>query len=295
MKSYVHMHHQRIFMQNRIRRDSYSHKQVISIPGFYKSRPTKNQTSADKATVGNKINRGGKEQVEVQVEGRRAPPPSRVGNGECHHGCVHDVELKSNDYPPPNARSNEINLNEIEAALKEFDSLENPTIIGKATCPELRPHAASEEVHATMKMGINSAAFISAITPDLNSNEVLRPHASSEDIHAKPNSKGINSINSSAFISDTNSVLKSEEVSSKARDNQNNPRVLVQATKPRWTRVVRANNKPSQEGSLGKQSKGKRTVALNDDHSKLPNKHYQVSRNEEDAGIILAEADTQPR
>ena len=34
-------------------------------------------------------------------------------------------------------------------------------------------------------------------------------------------------------------------------------------------------------------------MALNDDHSKLPNKHYQVSRSEEDASIILAEADTQ--
>ena len=122
-------------------------------------------------------------------------PSSEFSNGT--------QELKYNDCPPPNARSNEINLKEIEAALKEFDSPENPTIIGKATCPELRPHAASEEVHATTKMDINSAAFISAITPDLNSNEVLRLHASSEDIHAKPNPKGINSINSSAFISVT--------------------------------------------------------------------------------------------
>uniref|UniRef100_A0A7N2MP22 DUF4283 domain-containing protein n=1 Tax=Quercus lobata TaxID=97700 RepID=A0A7N2MP22_QUELO len=164
-------------------------------------------------------------------------------------------ELKRNEGPPPNARSLDIHLNDIGAALKEFDSLENPTKLGNSTYPE------------------------------------LRPYASFEDGHAKTKPKG---INSSAFISDLNPVLNSSEINSNARDNQNIPRVSVQATKPRWTRVVHANNKPSEEVSLGKPSKGKRAAALNDDHSKLPNKRYQVSRSEEDASIILAEANTHP-
>lgn len=66
------------------------------------------------------------------------------------------------------------------------------------------------------------------------------------------------------------------------------------AIEPRWTKVVHVNNKPTEELSHGKLSKGKRTAALIDDHSKSPNKCYQVSMSEEDAGIKLVEADTQP-
>ena len=125
------------------------------------------------------------------------------------------------------------------------------------------------------------------------SNDVqeLCPYASTEDIHAQTKPKG---INSSAIISKLKPDLNSNESSYPTRDNQKSPRVSLQATKPRWTRFVRVNNKPTEELSHGKSSKGKRTTTLSDDHSKLPNKRYQVSRSEEDAIIKLAEADTQP-
>ena len=86
--------------------------------------------------------------------------------------------------------------------------------------------------------------------------------------------------------------MNSNESSYPTRDNQKSPRVSLQATKPHWTRVVCVNNKPIEELSHGKSSKGKRTATLGDDHSMLPNKRYQVSRSEEDAIIKLAEADT---
>lgn len=86
--------------------------------------------------------------------------------------------------------------------------------------------------------------------------------------------------------------LNPNEISFPAHDNQKNHKVSTPATKPRWTKVVRVNNKPIEELSHGKPSKGKRTATLNDDHSKLLDKRYQVSRNEEDASIKLAEADT---
>ena len=68
----------------------------------------------------------------------------------------------------------------------------------------------------------------------------------------------------------------------------------MQAPKPRWTRVVRVNKEPTVAASHGKPSNGKRTMTLNDDHSKLPNKCYQVLRSEQDVGIELVEVDTQP-
>ena len=58
---------------------SYSHKQVILVLGFYKSRPSKTQGLAEKATLGNRKYVERKEQMEVQVEEQRAPPS---GNGE---------------------------------------------------------------------------------------------------------------------------------------------------------------------------------------------------------------------
>ena len=164
-------------------------------------------------------------------------------------------DLKRNDVFPPNACNYDVHLNEIGAALKDFDSPENPTKLGNYTCPESRPYSSTKDSHAKPKLkGIISSALILELNPDLNSNGI----------------------------------------SSSARDNQESPRVSLQANKPRWTRVVRVNNKPSEEVSLGKLSKKKRKAALNDDHFKLPNKRYQVSRSEEDAGIELAEADTQP-
>ena len=153
-------------------------------------------------------------------------------------------------------RSHDIHLNEIGAVLKEFDSSKNPTELGNSTCSDLCPYASTEDIHAQTKpKGINSSAIILKLKPDLNSNESSYP----------------------------------------TRDNQRSPRVSLQATKPCWTRVVRVNNKPTEELSHGRSSKGNRTSALSDDHSKLPNKRYQVSRSEEDAIIKLAEADTQPR
>lgn len=89
-------------------------------------------------------------------------------------------------------------------------------------------------------------------------------------------------------------ALNSHGISSSARDNPKSPRVSLQATKPHWTRIECVNNKPSEASPLGKMSKGKRTAALIDDHSKLPNKCCQVLRSEKDACIELAEVDTQP-
>ena len=222
-----------------------------------------------------------KEQMEAQVEQRCASQPSKeetdehnrirvdsddVANRELRQSVTHlnsplrdcsngAQNLMRNDVTPPNARSNDIQFNEIGAVLQEFDSPQNPTNLGHSTCPE------------------------------------LSPHASTEDIHAKTNPMG---IISSAFISELNSDLNSNEISNSARDNQKSPRVSLQATKPHWIRIVCVNNKPSEDISLGKLSKGKRTAALIEDHSKLPNKCYQVSRSKEDASIELAEADTQP-
>ena len=70
------------------------------------------------------------------------------------------------------------------------------------------------------------------------------------------------------------------------------PRVSMQAPKPCWTRVICVNQEPTVDVSYGKPSNGKRIAALSDDHSKLPNKRYHVSRSEKDAGIELVEAYT---
>lgn len=93
-----------------------------------------------------------------------------------------------------------------------------------------------------------------------------------------------------AFIPELTPELISHEANSSARA----PRVFTQAPKPRWTRVVRINTTPTVAISQGNPSYGKRTLTPSDDHPKLPNKRYQVSRSEENDCIELAEADTQP-
>ena len=95
----------------------------------------------------------------------------------------------------------------------------------------------------------------------------------------------------STFISELIPKLSPNEATNLACDTQKIPRVSI-APKPRWTRVVRVNKEPTVDVSYGKPSNRKRIVAFSDDHSKLPNKCYQVSRSEEDAGIELVEAYT---
>jgi len=77
---------------------SYSHKQVIQVPGFYKSTPTKNQTSAEKETVGSKTNVELREKMKAQAEERRAPPSSReeTDDQRCDLVDVDTMELRQN-------------------------------------------------------------------------------------------------------------------------------------------------------------------------------------------------------
>ena len=66
--------------------------------------------------------------------------------------------------------------NEIGAVLKEFNLLRNPTILGNPTCPDLRPHASTEDIHAQPKSkGIIPSAIIMGLKHDLNSKEISYP------------------------------------------------------------------------------------------------------------------------
>ena len=81
-------------------------------------------------------------------------------------------ELKQNDVHPPIARSHDIHLNEIGVVLKEFESSKNPAILGNPTCPDLRPHASTEDIHAQPKpKGIITSPIITKLKKDLNSKE----------------------------------------------------------------------------------------------------------------------------
>nr|POE90998.1 hypothetical protein CFP56_05371 [Quercus suber] len=242
--------------------------QLGAVPGFYKSSPTKHQYSAEKVTVEKKNDREGAEQTSGQVDESRAQPSrdeqgeqfqnrvnsDDVGDKELRQtvtqlnssltgNCNGKQELIRNDVSPPNVRNNDFHLNEIGAALKDVDCLENPTKKGNYTCPESRPDAPTGDSRAKQKL------------------KGIIPSAENPELNPDGNPRGTSSV---------------------ARDNQHTPRVSLQANKPRWTRFVRANNKPSEEVSLDKPSKKKRIAAISEDHSKLPNKRYQVSRNEED-------------
>ena len=113
--------------------------------------------------------------LEVQTEERRAPPLSSDETGEqsrCDSVDVESLELRqavtklkpqttdfSNDAQdlkrinaqPPSAQIQDIHLNEIGAALKEFDPPINPTILGNPTCPDPRPRASVEDSHTQPK------------------------------------------------------------------------------------------------------------------------------------------------
>ena len=117
-------------------------------------------------------------------------------------------KLKWNEVHPSIVRSDDIHFNEVGVVLKEFDSLKNPTIPKNPTCPN------------------------------------LRPQASTEDCHAQPKPKG---IITSPIITELKQDLNSKETSCQAHDNQKNPRVSTQASRPHWTRIVCVNNKPTEE------------------------------------------------
>nr|POF11794.1 hypothetical protein CFP56_68093 [Quercus suber] len=221
-------------MQKRAAPFSFSRKQVIAIPSFYKSRPTKHQTSAEKVTVGKKNDREREEQTSVQVDESRAQP-RRDEQGEHLQNQVN---------------SDDVGDKELRQTVTQLNSLLTGNSNGNYTSPDSRPDAPTGDSHAKQKLKGNiPSAKNSELNPDLNSSGI----------------------------------------SSNARDNQNTPTVSLQANKPRWTRVVRVNNKPSEEVSLDKLSKKKRIAALSEDHSELPNKRYQVSRNEEDTGLSTLE------
>nr|POE97936.1 hypothetical protein CFP56_27319 [Quercus suber] len=113
--------------------------------------------------------------LEVQIEECRAPPSSSDETDEwsrCDSVDVESLELRqavtslkpqttnfSNDAQvlkrinaqPPSVQIQDIHLNEIRAALKEFDPPINPTILGNPTCLDPRPHAFVEDSHTQPK------------------------------------------------------------------------------------------------------------------------------------------------
>ena len=267
---------------------SYSRKQVLTVPGFYKSRPNHAPSSMNKDSDGNKGDREGKDNNKTQVEVPSSPPlsnrepgedtqkrnkPATMGKSQnlmqsvtCTN-CPTEVtptcpqSVVRNYVPPISTHNTDLHLQEIGIALNDFDPIKNPTQNGNSTGLPFPNSSLNTSVEIFTTIPAPKGNISGAYTQEFNQKLIpdLIPHG-------------------------TLNV---------ARDSQS-ARAPTVASKPRWTRVCRATTSPSEDVSKGTLNHGKRPFPTSDEHSKLPNKRCQVSRSEADDCIELAEVNIQP-
>ena len=263
---------------------SSSRKQVIAVPGFYKSRSNQTPDSAKRAPVGNRSDGDKTVHTSTHTEPPYSPPQGNHESGEVRQSRSVTVTLEEHQHSmrsvtcsespgavlsngsnssksinpiPLNEQSTELHLNENGRALNEFESGKNSTHIEEPSnlpFTESRPYAFMENNHTIPDpIGNILVAFNSELLQDLHTHEAI-------------------------FF---------------ARDSQSS-RASTLAFKPQWTRVSCASPTPKEAVSQGNLNYGKRPFTLGEDHSKLPNIRCQVSRSEEDDYTKLAEVYIQP-
>ena len=139
---------------------SYSRKQVLIAPGFYKSRPSHAPSSMNKDSDGNKNDGEGKDKNITQAEVPSSPPlsnrelgedmqkrnkPATMGKSQnlmqsviCTN-CPTEVmptcpqSVKRNYVPPISTHNTDLHLQEIGIALNDFDPIKNPAQNGNSS------------------------------------------------------------------------------------------------------------------------------------------------------------------